>query len=155
MAVLAEAISVVVRADRLLAVYPGGWDAFVGSVPNETLCADDELVRVGFMVPDDVRAYVAELERQGLIYLRGGEAQDLEHILIGRNRGGFPGASISDSRCRLVKEASLHDSTSFDGYPQSAGFGGVGRDDAPRGGEAVRGCGLDGDQVDGSVGRNG
>jgi hypothetical protein len=38
----------------------------------------------------------------------------LEHILTGLNRKGFPRGSKSDSRCGLVKEASLHDETSFD-----------------------------------------
>ena len=54
MAVLIEAISVVVRADELLKKFPGGWDAFKSIVPNQTLCADNEIVRVGFMSPQDV-----------------------------------------------------------------------------------------------------
>ncbi len=33
----------------------------------------------------------------------------LEHFLTGLNLMGFPRARISDSRCGLVKEASLHD----------------------------------------------
>ena len=41
MAVLIEAISVVVRVDRLLALM--AWEDFVAVVPNATLCADDEL----------------------------------------------------------------------------------------------------------------
>ena len=36
-----------------------------------------------------------------------------EHILIGLNRWGFPRDRKSDSRFRLVKEAGLHDETSF------------------------------------------
>jgi hypothetical protein len=53
MAVLVEAISVVVRCDRLAppadALNPATfkiWD-------TETFCHDGELARVGFMVPDD------------------------------------------------------------------------------------------------------
>nr|WP_051248686.1 MFS transporter [Inquilinus limosus] len=71
----------------------------------------------------------------------------LEHFPIFRNRGGFPKAGNSDSRCRLVREASLHDATSFDGHPGPAGSGGGRRHDAALCGQALRGCRLDGDQV--------
>ena len=50
MPVLTEGTSVVIRADRLIEKFPGGWDEFKKGVPNKTLCADNELVRVGFMV---------------------------------------------------------------------------------------------------------
>jgi hypothetical protein len=40
--------------------------------------------------------------------------ENLEHFLTGLNRRGFPDRDISDSRCGLVKEASLHDQTSFE-----------------------------------------
>lgn len=52
MAVLIEANSVVIRADRLLSVI-GSWEAFKQQIPNRTLCADGELVRVGFMLSED------------------------------------------------------------------------------------------------------
>ena len=58
MAVLVEAISVVVRRDAIGARYPGGWRGFLSIVPNSTLCADDDLVRVGFMAPPDVEAFI-------------------------------------------------------------------------------------------------
>ncbi|MGL4963531.1 MAG: DUF5372 family protein, partial [Inquilinus sp.] len=45
----------------------------------------------------------------------------LEHFSSFLNRGGFPKGENSDSRCRLVREASLHDATSFHGYPGAAG----------------------------------
>lgn len=76
MTVLVEGISVVVRASALDR-YPGGWSAFKAAVPNQTLCADGELIRVGFMHPADVQAYVSELEQLGLRYLVDGSAQDL------------------------------------------------------------------------------
>ena len=41
------------------------------------------------------------------------EKQELEQIPNGLNHSGFPKGGDSDSRCRLVKEASLHDETSF------------------------------------------
>lgn len=77
MAVLVEGISVIIRADRLLACVPGGWEAFKRSVPNSTLCADNELVRIGFMHPDDVGRYITELQLWGLRYLVDGKAHDL------------------------------------------------------------------------------
>jgi len=43
-----------------------------------------------------------------------GQLSDLEHFLSVANRRGFPCEAFSDSRYRLVKEASLHDETSFD-----------------------------------------
>jgi hypothetical protein len=77
MAVLIEAISVVVRADALLAAYNDDWNAFKSSVPNETMCADGELVRVGFMSPEDVEAYASQLSEVALIYMNDGIAKDL------------------------------------------------------------------------------
>ncbi len=50
MAVLVEGLSVIIRADCLQNFET--WDAFKEIVPNETMCADGELVRVGFMSPD-------------------------------------------------------------------------------------------------------
>lgn len=77
MAVLIEAISVVVRADALLSKFHGGWDAFKERIPNQTLCADNEIARVGFMSPSDVESFVRLLERSGLTYLEDGQAIDL------------------------------------------------------------------------------
>jgi hypothetical protein len=85
MAVLIEAISVVIRADALLAAYGGDWDAFKDTVPNETVCADGELVRVGFMSPADVEAYVTQLRGVGLTYLDDGSAKDL--VVVDQMRG--------------------------------------------------------------------
>lgn len=86
MAVLAEAISVIIRLDRLLETYPGGWEQFKRMVPNQTLVVDNELVRVGFMVPGDVEAFISQLERNGLVYLREGEAID---IAVADQQQGF------------------------------------------------------------------
>jgi len=77
MAVLIEAISVVVRADAISGKFPGGWDGFERIVPNQTLCADNEIARVGFMSPQDVESFVKKLQNDGLEFLRGGEAIDI------------------------------------------------------------------------------
>jgi hypothetical protein len=70
MAVLVEALSVVIRRDAIKRKYPGGWPAFVSAAPrNKTFCADTELARVGFMHPDDVGAFVQALKTRGLQFL--------------------------------------------------------------------------------------
>lgn len=54
MAVLVEAISVIVRADAITSKLTNEFDGFKKLVANDTLCADNELARVGFIAPDDV-----------------------------------------------------------------------------------------------------
>jgi len=85
MPVLVEALSVVIKAERLKAVYPGGWDAFVADAPNDTLCSDGTVARLGFMTLDDVRACIRGLEALGLVHLRDGLAQDL--VVVDQQRG--------------------------------------------------------------------
>lgn len=85
MAVLVEAISVIVRRSAIDEKFPGGWTAFVETAPNSTLCADSRVARVGFMHPSDVQAYVGELERAGLVYLSGGQALDI--AVVDQQRG--------------------------------------------------------------------
>jgi hypothetical protein len=80
MAVLIEGISVVIRIDALLNKFPGGWNAFVLTVPNKTLCSDNEIARVGFMTPQDVKAFVTQLEQSGLEFIRSGIPVDLAVI---------------------------------------------------------------------------
>lgn len=77
MAVLIEVISVVIRADAIQNKFPGGWEGFKHIVPNQTLCADNEIVRVGFMSPQDVESFVKRLQGHGLDFLRAGEAIDI------------------------------------------------------------------------------
>lgn len=55
MAVLVEAISVIIRRNAIVERFVGGWDAFQQTIPNGTFCKDDDLVRVGFMTPNDIR----------------------------------------------------------------------------------------------------
>lgn len=86
MAVLIEAISVVVKMSALCERYPGGWEAFRDNSPNQTLCADGQLARVGFMTPDDVEAFIEELESDGLVYLLDGDSQD---IVVADQQRGF------------------------------------------------------------------
>ncbi|MGO9546386.1 MAG: hypothetical protein ACLPPF_16520 [Rhodomicrobium sp.] len=85
MAVLIEAISVVIRADILLERFPGGWEAFRSLAPNQTLCADGELTRIGFMRPSDVEEFVSSLSKHDIIYQEQGKARDL--VVVDQMRG--------------------------------------------------------------------
>lgn len=85
MTVLTEAISVVIRLHRLLAVFGNDWSAFTATVPNQTLCADSELARVRFMSPTNVERFVEMLRGRGLTYLVDGVAEDL--VVVDQLRG--------------------------------------------------------------------
>jgi hypothetical protein len=85
MAVLVEGISVIIKSSAIIDRYPGGWETFENEVPNDTLCADNELVRIGFMAPADVQAFVERLENHGIVYLKNGKAEDL--VVIDQVRG--------------------------------------------------------------------
>lgn len=86
MAVLIEAISVVVKAQAIIAKYLGGWDQFQKETPNQTLCADGELARVGFMAPADVQNYISFLESRGLVFQADGKCID---IAVADQQRGF------------------------------------------------------------------
>jgi len=45
-AILIEAISVVIKRSVIDNKFPGGWEAFAEDCPNQTLCADSALARV-------------------------------------------------------------------------------------------------------------
>src|SRR5689334_9042502 len=77
MPVLIEAISVLVSVATLERCYPGGWESYHRMAPNQTLCCDGQLTRVGFMVPDDVEAFINNLERIGLVFMLNGAATDI------------------------------------------------------------------------------
>jgi hypothetical protein len=77
MAVLIEAISVIVRRVTVEEKYPGGWAGFVTDVPNKTLCADESIARIGFMKPSDAESYLQKLEGLGFQYVVDGSAQEI------------------------------------------------------------------------------
>lgn len=77
MAVLIEAISVVVRMGAILERFPEGWEGFKTAAPNATLCTDNELARIGFMTVDDVEAFIKELKSTHLVHLDDGDAVDV------------------------------------------------------------------------------
>ena len=77
MAVLVEALSVIIRLAAIERVYEDGWSSFVELVPSQMLCADDDLARVGFMLPDAVGDFLEKLEARGLVYLEDDECVDV------------------------------------------------------------------------------
>lgn len=98
MAVLIEAVSVVVRRAAVEARYAGGMQAFGKSIPNRAACGDRHLLRVGFMATRDAEAYVESLEAAGLRCRRGAEHADhdgevIDVAVVSQHRG--PWAAIS------------------------------------------------------------
>jgi len=108
MAVLVEGISVIVRRKSIEDKYPGGWKRFVENVPNASLCADDEIARVGFMNPQDVQGFVQHLKKNNLIFIDNEKAID---IAVAEQLGGltvpcnwlvFGHVSLSESGFRIA-----------------------------------------------------
>jgi hypothetical protein len=78
MAILVEAVTVIVRNATLAARYPGGVDGFRRDCPNATYCADEHLSSVSFMTPGDADVFVAQLAIRGLVPSRtSGGAEDV------------------------------------------------------------------------------
>lgn len=69
MAVLIEGICVAVLNTSIAHSFSGGAAAFQRAIPNVNHCTDGEVTRVGFMAPPDVRAFVEQLEANGLLYV--------------------------------------------------------------------------------------
>lgn len=85
MAILAEGISVVVKVSAIQEKVAGAWERFVTLVPNDTLCSDNEIARVGFMDPDDVKQFIDKLEENGLSFQNNNQAQDI--VVVDQMRG--------------------------------------------------------------------
>ncbi len=85
MAVLIEAYSIVIRKEAILTKMIGGWDKFIQTLPNNTLCDDGEIVRVGFMNGHDANVYLTFIMDKGLSLVSGGEANDI--ALVDQNKG--------------------------------------------------------------------
>jgi hypothetical protein len=87
MAVLVEAITVVIRRDALDAKYPGGFTAFQQQAPflasRDTLVTDGELVGISFMSPVDVRGFCDDMGRLG--FSSPGEPVDL--VVVDQHSG--------------------------------------------------------------------
>ena len=77
MAVLVEAISVVIRLETLAEKYPGGVDQYAEDCHNGTFCMDKDIARVGFMSPEDVDVFIDNLELLGLTCVTNGEYEEI------------------------------------------------------------------------------
>lgn len=77
MAVLIEALSVVIRLETVADKYPGGVEQYIEDCPNNTLCLDDDLVRVGFMTGHDLFDFIRSLERIGFKHMEGDEFDEI------------------------------------------------------------------------------
>ncbi len=66
MSVFLEFSNVIVRRSAVQRSYPGGLAQFERDIPNASYCADQHLVRVGFMSSRDAEAFVEKLEERGL-----------------------------------------------------------------------------------------
>jgi Tetratricopeptide repeat len=77
MAILIEAINVVVKLDVLRTRYPGGIAAYEQDCPNRSFCADNHLARVGFLNAEEMEAFVARLDELGLCPLLDGCSADI------------------------------------------------------------------------------
>jgi len=116
MAVLVEAISVVIRVEAINTKYPGGWPAFRDDAPNKTLCCDNEIARLGFMSPDDVEAFINGLAAFGIVYMESDQAIDL--VVVDQQRGPacqcdwveFGSTTLSEDKKNWISVARLADS---------------------------------------------
>jgi hypothetical protein len=86
MPVLVEVFSVITRRSRIEECYPGGVDGFFRDCPNRTACADEHLVRVGFMDPESVRDFVERLQTTGLVY-RDDQGQAMDLVVATQGKG--------------------------------------------------------------------
>lgn len=77
MAVLIEAISIVIKIKALEAIFVGRRQDFMALIPNQTLCMDGDIARIGFMTPIGTENFIRVLVNEGLQYLHENVAQDL------------------------------------------------------------------------------
>ena len=80
MAVLCEALSVVIRTKSVKEKFDGGFRCFLDNVPNNTYCSDGELERVGFLSPTEVGDFIAVLENGGLTFQSNNDCIDISVV---------------------------------------------------------------------------
>ena len=85
MAVIIEGISVVINDKDLRGEDFKNWNEFLSIVPNDTVVSDSELVRVGFMHPNDVEAFIKVLEGRGIAHLQNGNSKDV--VVVDQHHG--------------------------------------------------------------------
>jgi hypothetical protein len=114
MAVLIEANSVIIKADAVINKFQGGLDAFEKLIPNNTMCADGELIRVGFMEPADIYAFTEILKKHRLEHLDSND-KAIDFVLADQLKGftshcewaQFGRVSLDDDNTRKVAAARM------------------------------------------------
>ena len=99
MPVYCEALSVIIYKDAIKLFYNGGLDAFMENIPNDTLCDDGEIVRLGFMDLDNAIEFLRALNSKGLKYNRL-----TKHIAVFDQREFFLEFKPDFSECCKIKE---------------------------------------------------
>lgn len=78
MSVLVEAYTVIIQRSRLLRIHSSAVEQFFRNAPNRTARADQSLVGISFMHPEDVRIYIRTLEQEaGLRHIEDGRCIDI------------------------------------------------------------------------------
>jgi hypothetical protein len=77
MAVLIEAVSVVIRVETIEEKYPGGLEQYIKDSPNRTLCMDEDIVRLGFMDSNDAGEFIDSLVSLGFRYITDEEFDEI------------------------------------------------------------------------------
>ncbi len=129
MAVLVEAISLIIRRDAIERSYPGGWDAFANPYrASGVFCYDSEIARTGFMNPLDVTDYGKHLQAKGLVF-RDENGAAVDFVVIDQLTGPttpcpwievircqVPGGIVSAARLKgsKVDKLSLPSAWNFD-----------------------------------------
>ena len=76
MAVLCEALSVVIRTRSVKEKFNGGYSRFLKNIPNNTYCSDGELECIGFLSPNEIGEFIKVLENGGLTFQTNNEPLD-------------------------------------------------------------------------------
>jgi hypothetical protein len=86
MAVLAEAISVIIRKQAIDDRIDGGMTRLTGDLPNRTFCEDEHLCRLGFLSPAETAAFNERLQQLGLRFADR-EGQALDFAVVDQQHG--------------------------------------------------------------------
>ena len=77
MPVLVEAINVIVRNETIEEKYPGGMGSYWVDSPNESMCSDDYVTRVGFLELGTFREFTDRLMELGFRFVENDEMIDI------------------------------------------------------------------------------
>ena len=81
MTILIEAINVVIKLESLNKIFGDNYDEFYGLIPNQSSYQDKKLLRVGFMVEDDLHNFISSLEKKGLkLFDKNGSFDDFAYV---------------------------------------------------------------------------